>query len=105
MIEKVPMLAEDTETTWNYCKYHIGDWVEMYTTDKAMMHRYEEFTKKYPDHCKLIKEDKYSMTFSIDPKCMGFKPKAPRKGPVLTEEQKQANRDRLAGFIKMKNNK
>ena len=95
MIEKVTMLAEDTETVWNYSKYHIGDWVEMYTTDKVMMRRYDQFAMKHPEHCKLIKDDKYSMTFLIDPKCMGFKPRAPRKGPTLTEEQKKANIQRL----------
>ena len=95
MTEKVSMLAEDTETVWNYCKYHIGDWVEMYTTDRVMMRRYEQFSQKYPDHCKLVREDKYSMTFTIDPKCMGIKPKVPRKGPTLTSEQKQVNKERL----------
>ena len=42
MTEKVTMLPEDTETIWNYCKYHIGEWIEMYTTDKSMMRRYEK---------------------------------------------------------------
>ena len=63
--------------------------------NKALMRRYEVFSQKYPDHCKLIKEDQYSMTFTIDPACMGFKPRAPRKGPVLTDEQKQVNAERL----------
>ena len=95
MTEKVTMLAEDTETIWNYSKYHIGKWVEMYTTDKTVMRHYEAFSIKYPDHCKLVKEDKYSMTFIIHPACMGVKPRAPRKAPVLSEEQRQANRERL----------
>ena len=95
MLEKVSMLAEDSETIWNYCKFHFGDWVEMYTTDKVMMRRYEAFAQKYPEHCKLVKEDRYSMTFIIHPACMGVKPRAPRKGPVLSEEQRQANRERL----------
>ena len=47
MTDKIRMLAEDTETTWNYCKYHIGEWAEMYTTDKIMMRRYETFAQKY----------------------------------------------------------
>ncbi len=96
MTKKKTMTTEEVETIWNYSKYHIGDWVEMYTTDKTIMRRYERFANRYPDHCKLIKEDAYSMTFTVDPKCMGFNPKAPRKGPVLTAEQKQANSNRLA---------
>lgn len=105
MTEKITMLAEDTETIWTYCKFHIGDWVELYTTDKTMMRRYESFSQEYPDHCKLIKEDKYSMTFSLDPKCMGFYPRVPRKGPVLTDEQKQENRERLENLRKQKKEK
>ena len=95
MTEKVAMNAEDTETTWNYCRYHFGEMIEVYTTDKIMMRRYETFAQRYPEHCKLVKEDRYSMTFRIDAVCMGFKPRAPRKGPVLTEAQKQTNRERL----------
>ena len=105
MKEKVYNLPEDTETIWTYCQYHIGDWIEMYTTDKVMMHRYEEFSRKYPDYCKLAEDTEYSMTFMIDPKCMGFKPKVPRKGPALSEEQKQANRERLERMNKQKNKK
>lgn len=66
------------------------------------MKRYEKFMNKYPKVCKLIREDKYSMSFSVHPKCAGIYPRAPRKGPTLTEDQKQANRERLAGFNKTK---
>ena len=100
MLNKVHMLPDDTETFWYYSKYHIGDWIELYTTDKTIMRRYEKFVQKYPDYCKVVKEDKYSMTFTMHPKCMGFYPKAPRKGPVLTEEQKQANKKRLESMRK-----
>ena len=103
MTEKVPMIAEDVETIWNYSKYHLGEWPEMYTTDKVMMKRYEHFSQRYPDYCKLLKEDKYSMTFTVHPKCMGVYPRAPRKGPALTEEQKQANRERLQKSREAKN--
>ncbi len=102
MMDKVNLKAEETETIWNYSKYHIGDWIEMYTTDKILMKRYEKFSRKYPDYCKVIKDDRYSMTFTIHPKCMGFYPKVPRKAPVLTEEQKQANRERLEKIRKAK---
>ncbi len=99
MNDKVTIHPGEIETVWNYSRYHIGEWIEMYTTDKMMMRRYEKFAQKYPDHCKIVKEDKYSMTFTIDPKCMGT-PRIPRKGPTLTEEQKQANRERLQRFRK-----
>ena len=103
MTDKVQMLPEDVETVWNFSKYHIGEWIEMYTTDRSMMKRYEEFTDLYPDHCKLVREDQYSMTFSVDPKCMGIKPRVPRKGSVLTEDQKQANKVRLENLRKQNN--
>ena len=103
MTEKAVIQAEDTETVWNYCKFHIGEWIEMYTTDKTLMRRYEKFCQKYPDHCKLIKEDQYSMTFMIDPACMGVKPRAPRKGPTLSEEQRRINAERLKHLRKAKN--
>lgn len=103
MTEKVRIQFGEIETVWNYSRYHIGEWVEMYTNDKTMMHRYEKFSQRFPDHCKLIKKDKYSMTFTIDPKCMGFNPRAPRKGPTLTEEQKRINSERLEKMRKAKN--
>ena len=94
MREKVNMTADETETVINYCKHHIGDWAEVYTTDKAIMRRYEKFAEKHCDLCKLIKEDKYSMTFSVHPKCAGVYPRAPRS-TNMTEEQRQALADRL----------
>ena len=103
MTEKIPMIAEDVETIWNYSKYHLGEWPEMYTNDKTMMKRYEHFSQRYPDYCKLIKEDQYSMTFSIDPACMGIKPRVPRKGPALSEEQRKINAERLKYLRKAKN--
>ena len=95
MKEKIIMAAEDTETIINYSKYHLGEWAEAYTTDKTVMRRYERFADKHPEYCKLLKEDKYSMTFSVDPKCAGLFPKAPRK-LQYTDEQKKVLVDRLA---------
>lgn len=94
---KVVMLAEDTETIINFSKYHIGDWAELYTTDKIVMKRYEKFCEKHPDVCKLISEDKYSMTFSVHPKCAGIYPRAPRKSH-FTPEQQLENVERLKRY-------
>ena len=94
MTEKVTMSAEDTETIIVYSQFNIGDWVELYTTDKIIMKRFEKFSKNHPDYCRFIKEDKYSMTFSVHPKCACIYPKAPRK-VILTEEQRQERAERL----------
>lgn len=95
MKEKVVMMAEDTETVINYCKFHIGEWAELYTTDKQVMKRIEKFCKNHPEYGKLIKEDKYSMTFSMHPKCASLYPRAPRK-MNFTEDQKRELAERLA---------
>lgn len=94
MQPKIDMLAEDTETIINYSKYHIGEWAEVYTTDKVVMRRFEKFCNEHPEYGKLIKEDKYSMTFSVHPKSASLYPLAPRK-IVLSEERRQELSDRL----------
>ena len=101
MTEKVVMLAEDTETVINYCKHNIGDWAEVYTTDKNVMKRFENFCFKHPELGKLIKEDKFSMTFSMHPKCASLYPRAPRSAN-WTDEQKQAMAERLRESAKKK---
>lgn len=94
MTEKIIMSADETETIINFSKYHIGDWAELYTTDKVVMKRYEKFAAKYPEHCKLIKEDQYSMTYTVHPKCVGIYPRAPRFSH-FTPEQQRLNAERL----------
>ena len=95
MIEKKIMSADETETTINYSVYHIGDWAEVYTTDKTVMKRYEKFASAHPEYCKLVHDGKYSMTFSVAPKCASLYPRAPRK-VNYTEEQLEELRQRLA---------
>jgi hypothetical protein len=94
MTEKLAIAAEDIETAITYSKHTLGEWAELYTTDKVVMKRYVKFAEKYPDACRLKEEDQYSMTFLVHPKCAGIYPKAPRMNH-LTDEQKQANAERL----------
>ena len=94
MTEKITIPAEEAETVINFSKGQIGDWAEVYTTDKPVMKRFEKFVTKHPDYGRLLKEDKYSMTFSVHPKSASLYPKAPRT-VVMTEERKQALADRL----------
>lgn len=93
-MEKVVMAAEDTETIINYSKYHIGEWAEVYTTDKLVMKRFEKFINEHPDRGRLIKEDKYSMTFSVHPKCASLYPRAPKR-VEMSEERKKILADRM----------
>ena len=94
MTEKIIMTSEDTETTINYNKFTLGDWAEVYTTDKTIMKRFEKFCQKHPDYAKLVKEDKYSMTFSVHSKCASLYPRAPRK-VNMTEEKLEELRNRF----------
>ena len=103
MTPKITMSAGETETVINYSVYHIGEWAEIYTTDKFVMARYEKFANKYPDFCKLYKEDKYSMTFSVHPKCVGIYPRAPRIAH-FTPEQQAINAERLRKMRAERNN-
>lgn len=91
---KEDCLFEDKETIINYCEYHIGEWAEVYTTDKVIMRRFEKFCKEHPEYGKLIKEDKYSMTFSVHPKSASLYPFAPRKFN-MTEEKKEKLRQSM----------
>lgn len=95
MTEKVVLSLDDIETVINYAPSQIGKWPELYTTDKLIMKRYEKFMAKNPEECILLAEDKYSMTFSVHPKCIGIYPRALRKAH-FTEEQQRANAERLA---------
>lgn len=94
MKEKVDIKADECETVINYSRYHIGDWAELYTTDKGVMKRVEKFCEKHPDYGKLICEDKYSMTFSLHPKCASLYPRAPRK-MAMTDEARKLLADRM----------
>lgn len=99
MKEKVDIKADECETVINYSRYHIGEWAELYTTDKGVMKRVEKFCEKHPDYGKLIREDKYSMTFSLHPKCASLYPRAPRKVVMTEERMKQIEEARKKSGI------
>lgn len=88
------MNFDEQETVINFSRYHIGEWAEVYTSDKSVAKRYDRFCEKYPDHCKLIKTDKYGSVYSIHPKCAGIYPHAPRIR-TMTEEQRKEIAERL----------
>ncbi len=102
MKEKVVLSSEDVETIINYSRFHLGERPEVYTTDKMIMRRFEKFANEHPELCELVKEDQYSMTWRVDRRCASLFPRAPRKGPVLSEEQKRVNIERLQKIQKEK---
>lgn len=89
MQKKVDVPLDSQETIINYSKYQIGDWAEVYTTDKVIMKRYEKFCQKHPDFGTVTAEDQFSMTFSVHPKCASLFPKAPRKVEMTDERKEQ----------------
>lgn len=94
--ENVPDI--ENETVINYSRGGIGPWAEMYTTDKSVMKRYEKFSKEHPEYATLIREDKYSMTFSVHPKCASLYPRAPRH-LVLSDEERAIRAARLRAAL------
>lgn len=94
MKAKDEISLEDIETIINYSKYNVGEWAEVYTTDKIVMKRFEKFCQEHPDYGKVLKDDRYSMTFSVHPKCASIYPHAPRT-VLLTDEQKAELAERM----------
>lgn len=92
-MKKIEVPIDEQETIINYSK-SLGDWAEVYTTDKVIMKRYQKFCKEHPDCGTVVAEDQYSVTFSVDPRCAGMFPKAPRK-VVMTEERKEQLREQM----------
>ena len=90
MIEKAGTALEDKETVYNKSQYHIGNHIEIYTTDLVDMRKYEKLANRYPDDVKVLHDDKHSMTFSIPVKWL--KVSAPRQ---MSEEQRLAAAERL----------
>ena len=91
---KVNVPQEEQETIINYAKFGIGEWAEVYTTDYNIIKRYEKFCKAHPDCAKILKKDKYGMTFSVDPRCASLSPRAPRKTNI-SEERRQELKERM----------
>jgi hypothetical protein len=91
MIDKIPIALDEQELTINY--YPTDDSVncEVYTTIPWAMKYLERMVKKYPDTCKLLKDDQYSYTVKMPFKLC--KPRAPR---IMTAEQKETGAKRLA---------
>lgn len=97
MIEKVSNSFDEQELHINYCPAETGKMCEVYTTIPWAMKYLERLVNKYPDQCKLIKDDQYSYTAQIPFKLV--KPRTPR---VVSDEQRQAAAEMFAEMRKNK---
>jgi len=91
MQAKVSIPMEEQETVINFFPVEMGKNCEVYTTIPSMMKYLEKMVNKFPEKCRLVKDDQYSYTAQIPFKLV--KPRAPR---VYTEEQRQAMAIKLA---------
>lgn len=101
IVDKEITPIEEKETVWSKSVYTYGDVYEMYTTDKVDMQRAIKLAKKYPNDVKIVKDDKYGMTFtfSMTGGTLAWRPKQNRP---MTEEQRQLYADRLRENLKNK---
>ena len=91
MKNKLSLTLEEQELHINFCPAEMGKNCEVYTTIPHLMKHLEKMVNKYPNECKLVKEDPYSYTVS-----MPFKLVKPRSPRIISEEQKKASAERLA---------
>lgn len=84
MKEKVRIPLEEQETHINYSPVEMGKDCEVYTTIPTMMKYLDKLVTKFPEQCKMLKDDQYSVTVRIP-----FKLVKPRKPRVMSEAQKK----------------
>ena len=89
MKEKVTIPVDEQEFHVNYSP-DMGDTCEVYATIPWAMKYLERMVTKYPNECRLVRDDKYSYTACIPFKLV--KPRAPRQ---ISEEQRAAAAERL----------
>lgn len=78
---------------------------EVYTCNKALMRKLDKFCISHPDTYKLIKQDDESKTYEFPKKLVSIRTPRPPSTRIMSDEQKQAARDRLAKMRENKKNK
>ena len=95
MKPKISVPTDEQELHINFSPTQPDKMCEVYTTIPWAMKQLEKLVNKFPNECKLVKDDKYGYTAMIPFKLV--KPRSPR---VMTDEQKQAARDRMLNIRK-----
>jgi len=90
MKQKVSIPLDEQELHINYAP-EMEKMCEVYTTIPHMMKYLEKMVNKYPDLCRVVKDDQYSYTVQIP-----FKLVKPRNPRIVPDEQREAARQRLA---------
>lgn len=92
---------DEKETHIYESVYHLGNVYEMYTTDPVWMRRAEKMLNNYPDEVKLVRDDAYGITIQYPRDSFTMEGKHKRKR-VMTEEQREAARERFKKVREMK---
>lgn len=99
-MKKVRVPLAEQETTINRYPKAYSEWSDFYSSDPVEIRRFKRHLELYPDDFKFEKEDEISIFGQVKTElCVSYR--SPRKKkPPMTEEQKQALRERLKNNMK-----
>ena len=91
MIEKKAVPLDEQETTINIYPNPISKTAEIYTCMTTMIVKLKKLAENRPNEVKITKEDAYGLFAEVPAKWVKITPSR-----ILSEEEKQALRDRFA---------
>lgn len=98
-MDKKKISLAEMETTYNIYPKASGFPCEIYTCVPSEIKMVRKFAEEYPDDFKIVKEDSIGIFAQAPREWFKLKPPTKRK---ITEEQRQALRDRLAAVREQK---
>ncbi len=93
MAKKIKVSLKEQETTYNLYPKASGYPCEIYSCIPSEVAQIRKFAEQYPEEFRIVKEDQIAIFAEAPREWFKLKPPTRRN---MTEEQKQALRDRLA---------
>ena len=93
MTQKIKVSLAEQETTFNIFPKKSGYPCSIYTCIPSEIARVKKYAEQYPDEVRITKEDEIGIFADAPASWFKFKPPTRRN---MTEEQKQALRERFA---------
>lgn len=97
-MKKMSVSIDEQETTMNVFPKAAGIPCEIYSSIPSEVTRIKKYAEQYPDEVVITKEDEIGIFATAPAKWFKFTP--PRRGKVLTEEEKAELRERMASIGK-----